>query len=106
MKNWELIEAEPIECTLDDSGIYTVINRIKSDKVHKGYPDNRIFVRCDIMTTDDEPLVSFQGSENDVRKHVIRWIKEDTWRRISTEHASYIGRGLFRAVHDFHYIQD
>ena len=53
----------------------------------------------------DQPLVSFQGLENDVRKHTIRWI-EDNGYEISTEHASYIGRELFRAAHDFNFIQD
>ena len=105
MKTWELIEAEPINCTLDDSRIYTAIHRKTSDKVHKGYPDSRVFVRCDIMTTDDNPLVSFQGLEDNVRKHVIEWIEEHGFE-ISTEHASYIGRELLRAVHDFNYNQD
>ena len=105
IKDWELIEVEPIECTLDDSGIYTVINRKTSDKIHKGYSDSRVFVRCDVMTTNNLPLVSFQGLEDDVRKNVIRWINENGYK-ISAEHASYIGRELFRAVHDFYYIQD
>ncbi len=112
MKAWELIEAEQIECVLDDSGVYTMIHRKTSDQVHKGYPDSRVFVRVDIMTTgcgnwpkSDQPLVSFQGLENDVRKNVIRWIGENGYT-ISTEHASYIGRELFRAVHDFNYVQD
>ncbi len=104
MKTWELIGAVPIQCTMDDSGIYTVINRTKSDKTHKQYADSRYFVRCDIMTTEDIPLVSFQGPENDVRKHVIKWLGENGYT-ISTEHGSYIGRELFRAEHDFNYVQ-
>lgn len=104
MENWELIEATPIECTMDDSGIYTVIHRRTGTETHKQYADCRVFVRCDIMTTDDMPLISFQGLEDDVRKHVIKWIGENGYT-ISAEHGSYIGRELFRAVHDFRYIQ-
>ena len=113
MKTWELIEAVPVECALDNSGIYTTIHRKQSDQVHKGYPEGRVFVRCDIMlsstkiggTDTDAPLVSFQGLEDNVRKNVICWIRENGYT-ISTEHASYIGRELFRAVHDFNYVQD
>ncbi len=103
---WGLVEVESIDCTMDNSGLYVTINRIKSDKTHKQYQDSRVFVRCGIMTTKDIPLVSFQGPENDVRKHTIRWIKDFWHLEISTEHASYIGRELFRAVHDFNYVQD
>ena len=116
MKTWELINVEPVDCTLDDSGIYTMIHRKQSDQVHKGYPDSRVFVRCDIVLSaiqpgnsrtpqTDIPLISFQGLEDDVRKYVIEWIRLNGYR-ISTEHASHIGRELFRAVHDFNYVQD
>jgi hypothetical protein len=105
MKTWELIEAVPVECTLDGSGIYTVIHRRTGTETHKQYQDSRVFVRCDIMSSDDTPLISFQGLEDDVRKNVIRWIGENGYA-ISAEHGSYIGRELFKAVHDFHYKQD
>ncbi len=116
MKQWELIEAVPIECTMDNSGIYTVINRVKSNKTHKQYADTTVLIRCDIILSSiqpgnlrvpqtDIPLVSFIGRENDVRKHVIQWIGLEGIN-LSAEHASYIGYELMRAKHDFNYTQD
>lgn len=108
---WKLVHTTPIECTMDDSGVYTVINRIEESDTHKGYIGKRLSVRCDIMSTkDDEPLISFQGSANDVRKHVIRWIKTysglPSLAKLSWEHASYIGWELHRAETDPNYVQD
>ena len=119
---WKLVHTTPIECTMDDSGVYTVINRIEEPDTHKGYIGKRVSVRCDIMLSRqcpkmdgtvvnrDEPLISFQGSANDVRKYVIRWIKTysglPTLAQLSWEHASYIGWELHRAETDPNYIQD
>jgi hypothetical protein len=61
------------------------------------------------MSSDDEPLQSFVGNGNDVRKAVIKWL----WNRpldqancISSEHASYIGYEIARAMADENYVQD
>ena len=106
MNNWQLIEAVPMDCTMDDSGIYTVIHRKTSDQTHKGYADSRVFVRVDVMRTyDNTSVVSFIGLENDVRKNLMHWI-DDNACRISTEHASYIGRELLRAVNTVNYVQE
>ena len=106
---WKLVHTTPIECMMDDSGVYTVINRIEEHDAHKGHIGIRVSVRCDIMSTDDTPLVSFQGSANDVRKHVISWLSTEFRlgsRILSNEHASYIGWELHRAETDPNYVQD
>lgn len=99
--NWILIEATHIECTMDDSGIYTIINR-------KVMGDGSVHVRVDVMKTDgDVPLVSFIGTADNVRKRLIHWIRINMgFCQISMEHASYIGWELNRAAMDADYIQD
>lgn len=91
---WELITVNEIDCTMDNSGIYTVINRT---------PNNDI--RLDIMTTDHEPVQSFAGTANNIRKHVVKWLF-DHCIIISSEHSSYIGYELARAQADKDFIQD
>ncbi len=108
--DWKLIEVtEDRECTLDDSGVYAVINRAKDGKI-----------RVDIMTSNDEPLqsdmplISFIGEGNAVRKTVANWIADTDIDlggmllvgTISTEHASYIGYEIARAMANENYKQD
>lgn len=98
---WCLIEATDVDCTMDDSGVYTVIHRaVQGNGV--------VFVRADLMTTDDEPLVSFIGTANNVRQRLIAWMVSNLvqYRDISWEHASYIGYELLRAETDPSYVQD
>ena len=102
---WELRHVEDVECGLDDSGIYTVINRVKTTKTFKDMIGDFYMVRVDVMMHGDEPLVSFQGSANVVRKHLMRWLFL-TGRSISLEHASYIGYELLRAETTENFIQD
>ena len=104
---WELEKVTEQECTLDDSGVYTVINRGGRDNGKK------VVIRVDVMQTeDDRPLRSFVGDGNDVRKCVIAWLNSPellnttSKGRISTEHASYIGYEIARAMSDENYIQD
>ena len=109
---WELKDlkgSKEIDCVVDDSGIYTVINRIDKTEHLQGHMQGKVFVRVDIMSTDDEPLQSFVGEGNNVRKHVIKWL----WNRpltesncISSEHASYIGYEISRALFDEYYKQN
>lgn len=114
MKAWELEKVEPIECTLDDSGVYTVINRTVQKETHKQYAGGRLAIRVDVMATDgDKPLRSFVGPGNDVRKRVIAWIVKYFASNdgngagfISGEHASYIGYEIARAMSDPEYVQD
>jgi hypothetical protein len=81
-RDWELINCEAIDCTMDQSKHYTAINYVGSGGV-----------RCDIMSDTDEPVMSFSGHYSDVRKYVIAFFAEENIN-ISIEHASYIGEQL------------
>jgi len=105
---WKLIELqaqdEP-ECTLDDSGVYVVVNRVVERETHKEYAGERVRVRADIMTASDEPLISFLGSASHVRKVIAAWLTTQGFS-LSLEHASYIGSELMRAELDPRFVQD
>ena len=110
---WELEEAEPRECTLDDSGVYTVIHRIAPAETQIQFVDELVPVRVDVMTTDNKPIRSFVGNGNDVRKAVIAFLTgnkdefaSDENGYVSREHTSYIGYEIARAEADENYIQD
>ena len=72
----------------------------------------RVKIRVDVMAEgDDQPLQSFVGRADAVRKAVIKWLDGVVWpitieRPISREHASYIGYEIARANMDEHYVQD
>ena len=105
----ELEQVKPIDCTMDDSGIYTVIHRVVKTETHEEYSGERVFVRVDVMNTDNEPIHSFIGDANDVRKTVIRYLEDFNYplvHRFSREHASYIGYEIARAEADPNYKQD
>ncbi len=94
---------------MDDSGVYVVINRVVDTVTHKQYAGERVRVRADLMTAKDEPIVSFIGTANAVRKHLIHFLAEYLnlrWTAFSREHASYIGCELLRAETDPQYVQD
>ena len=99
---WCLIKATDVDCTMDDSGVYTVINRMdeKHGVIHP-------FVRADLMTMGDDCdcLVSFIGTANNVRKRLIAYIDDNEYE-LSHEHISYIGYELMRAESDPDYKQD
>ncbi|KKM96265.1 hypothetical protein LCGC14_1179770 [marine sediment metagenome] len=111
--DWELREVDDVEATLDGSGLYVVINRVVGSAME---PTNRdiIRVRADLMTSAgvngknfDEPIMSFIGTANNVRKHLIAFLQAEGYTVIlSHEHASYIGYELHRAETDEHYVQD
>ena len=112
---WELKKVEDIECTMDDSGVYVVINRVKVGSFDHRFDDYPMLtaVRADLMTASHEPIMSWQGSANAVRKHLIRFLADPQnfgadirIHRLSLEHASYIGYELLRAETDRHYVQD
>lgn len=100
---WELRAVDDVECTMDDSGVYVVIHRVERAEAHKEYSGVRILVRADLMASEgDEPIISFIGKANAVRKHLIRYLD----RPLSYEHASYIGYELLRAEVTPGYVQD
>ncbi len=118
---WELRTiTDDIECTLDDCGIYCVINRVVpkvfTGQHDKGYVGQAVSVRVDIMGMNwdsvvgsDKPVMSFVGKADNVRKAVIRFLTSRQNGRtvnISNEHASYIGSEIARAELDEHFVQN
>ena len=87
---WELrdVQGMDIEATMDGSDMHTIINRTVNGRV-----------RIDVMrTSDNDPLLSYVGEADTVRKHVIGWLYNSG--DISSEHASWIGYELARAAFD------
>jgi len=105
---WQLIEVEEPECTLDDCGYYVTINRIEEQRTFKDRAATFVTVRADLMTADNEPVVSFIGSANAVRKHLMKFLtdRHASLGYPNPEHASYIGYELLRAEITPHYVQD
>lgn len=106
--SWELHHVEEMDCTLDDCGYHIVINRIEERRTFKDWAATFATVRADLMAADNEPIVSFQGSANAVRKHLMKYLM-DRYASLgypSPEHASYIGYELLRAETTPHYVQD
>lgn len=96
MENWKLQNVDNIEYTPDKSGIYVLINWIVDKES----------VRLDIMSDNHEPIQSFCGKAENVRKAVMRYLS-DGLNFVSLEHAAYIGNELTKA--DFmriDYVQD
>lgn len=106
--SWQLIEVEEMECTLDDCGYYVIINRLEEHREFKDRAATIILVRADLMTADNEPVVSFVGEANAVRKHLMKYLmdRHASLGYPSPEHASYIGYELLRAENTPHYVQD
>jgi len=103
---WEIEHVQDVECELDDSGVYVIIHRIAKESVHKGIAGTIVEVRADLMrSSDNEPIRSWQGSANAIRKAITRFNK-DLMPAMSLEHASYIGYELLRAELTPDYVQD
>ena len=104
---WKLIEAMPVEATMDNSGIYVIINRLGR---HRPCPDLVSNVRADLMTNGGLTVVSFIGQAENVRKRLIAYLTENQCTGgigpVSLEHASYIGKELYRASVDPMFVQD
>lgn len=102
--DWELKEITDYrDCIMDQSGLYTIINRHQKGLVHKGYTGSLYRVRVDIMSSDDLPIMSFESSAMEVenlRKAVIDFIQTYPKNKPSLEHASYIGAEISRAGND------
>ena len=100
--NWKLNHVDSIEWIKDTSGIYCLINwDVKTNTV-----------RLDIMSDNHEPLQSFQGDADNVRKHAMRWLSDNVKSNngivsVSLTHAAYIGSELQLAdIMRIDYIQD
>lgn len=106
---WELRHVDDVEAVLDDSGVYVVVHRIEQTETHKEYSGVRVSVRADLMGPGNEPIISFKGTANAVRKALIRFLDDYHMVAsgpISSEHASYIGYELLRAELTPGYVQD
>ena len=112
---WELRHVEDTGAVLDDSRVYVVINRVEHTARHKEYSGIRVTVRADLMDgrpigsgeTSGQPIMSFAGSANAVRKELARFLKVNYgFCQISMEHAAYIGYELLRAELTPGYVQD
>lgn len=91
MCNWKLIECDFSECSVDDSGIYTIINRVEKKGTHKEYSGVWVQVRIDVMQNGtDTPIVSFIGTAENVYKGFCKWL-DSTFYALSSEHLMYIG---------------
>lgn len=83
---WELIKVLKTEWRQDDSKYYSLIAYVGPDHV-----------RLDLMLHIQEPVISFQGQADDVRKAAMQYIDENCCN-ISAEHAAYIGSELAKAA--------
>ena len=81
---WKLINVPETEWKQNDSKYYSLIAYIEPDKV-----------RLDLMLHVQEPVISFQGQADNVRKAAMQYIDENCCN-ISAEHAAYIGSELTR----------
>lgn len=85
--NWELRKAVNTDWIQDASEVYTFINWSTTEKA----------VRVDIMNAiTDEPMISFIGPADAVRKDVTRWLSDHV-SHVSLEHAAYIGQQIEKA---------
>ena len=92
---WKLIKVSKTEWRQDDSNYHSLINYVGSG-----------IVRLDLMLHIQEPVTSFQGQADDVRKAAMQYVDENCCN-ISAEHAAYIGSELTRAKFlGTKYIQD
>jgi len=104
MENWKINRVDNTEYKPDDTGIYVLIYwDVKTESV-----------RLDFMSRKHEPIQSFCGTAENVRKHSMRYIHKISrvnWPNsgfdISLEHAAYIGSELQLAdVMRIDYVQD
>lgn len=106
--NWELRTCFDVPCTLDDSGVYTIINRIVPERRVGDTADVRLDLMKSLENEHHEAIVSFQGTANNVRKALAHYVihELDVSTPISAEHWTYIGYELLRAETDPNYVQD
>lgn len=84
---WRIVDVPETAWTEDPCGISGVINWILPQDI----------VRIDLITTQGgRPIVSFQGSTDNVRKHTMQWLAKYV-PTFDLAHAAYIGAELERA---------
>ena len=103
---WELKQVEHTDWIQDNSGYYALINWVDENTVRLD-----VMGIADSLNPVDYPIMSFQGTASDVRKHAMQWqdskISQKAGYGISCEHAAYIGAELARAeLLGSDYVQD
>lgn len=100
--NWQLQNVDHIDWTSDNSGVYCLIYwQVKTNTV-----------RIDFLSSDNnDPIISFAGESDNVRKAVGIWIdsriSQKTSDKFSAAHIAYIGSELQKAdIFRIDYIQD
>ena len=105
--NWRLQNVDDIAWEPDRSGVYCLINwQVQTNTV-----------RLDIMSDKHEPLQSFAGESDNVRKATLNWMSDNIYDTrpgfsgkitgVSLTHAGYIGSELQKAdIFRIDYIQD
>ncbi len=94
---WKLIDVgtkKNDDFTPDNSGVYVVVYRIDSGHV-----------RADLIMVAGEPVVSYIGSANNVRKALMHLLNRLP-PGVSIQHASYIGYELALASQTPNYVQE
>ncbi len=96
MENWKLHIVSEIKWQQDNSRLMVYVNWTVDDNI-----------RVNVMTIDGcEPVISFQGTADDVRKALMQWLCDNAneleadglcrgW--LSLEHAAYIGAEIAKA---------
>lgn len=106
---WELVHVKDMEATMDDSGVYVTIHRVADRTAGINTVRADLWQTVRISDGADIPLVSFDGTANAVRKHLIHFIHDycnGVDKYLSQEHASYIGYELHRAEATENYVQE
>lgn len=97
------------ECTIVPESCYIIINRRVEKETHKEYAGERVFVRVDIMSAENDPIISYESQHAEtLRKHVIDAMLSNVNKRgtFTHQHAAYVGYEIFRAFTDPKFIQD
>ncbi len=107
-QQWQLDRVDDLEYTQYRYCVYVYIS----------WDTNTDSVRLDVMSVPSglEPLQSFIGTANNVRKHAVRWLSDNAghaaaiglgFNQLSPEHISYIGYELARCdAERIDYVQD
>lgn len=92
---WRVVDVPDTAWRQDDSSISCLINWVVASDV----------VRIDLMYAEC-PIISFQGSADNVRKHTMAWLALYV-PEFALDHAAYIGAELERAdTERIDYVQD
>ena len=89
---WRLVDVPDMAWIEDTCGVYAIINWILPADI----------VRLDILSSDyaeskfNMPIISFQGTTDNVRKHTMDWLAKYV-PTFDLAHAAYIGAELERA---------